>query len=327
MDLNYTRDTTSGQEGLDVLSQIRAIDTTLPVIVMTAWPNFDLAIETMHRGVSDFVQKPWENMRLLAALEKQIEQGRAARMARGLLARRGLELTEAAEVQRALLPRTFPQIPGWEISVSWRPAGYVSGDYVDILQFSDRHIGICIADVAGKGLPAALLMSNLQAALKAFAAADVSPGELCSRINSIMCRNTTERHFITLFYGLFDLQKHSLTYSNAGHNPPLIIGRDTTVLSLAEGGGVLGVFPDQVFQEHTMEMVPGDRLVLFTDGLVEARNEAGEEFGERRLRDLLIADRMLSAADLQARAMEAVSRFCAGRFDDDVTSVVFAHEQ
>ncbi|PWT91415.1 MAG: response regulator receiver protein, partial [Blastocatellia bacterium] len=333
MDLNYARDTTSGQEGLDLLTSIQAIDKTLPVVVMTAWATVDLAIEAMRRGVRDFVQKPWENGRLLTTIETQIQKRRVQQRRIELRVRRRRrtnrlqqELDEAADIQKVLLPKKMPQLEGIQISAEWQPAYSVSGDYFDVLQFSKDQIGICIADVAGKGLPAALLMSNLQATLKSYSSPDVSPRKLCGRINDIVCDNTSERRFITFFYGVIDIKQRTFTYSNAGHNPPFLIRHNGDSLNLGEGGGVLGVLHDQTYTDKTITLASGDRLVLFTDGFTEARDKNDEEFGEHRLRDLLINQRRLGAVDLQMEAMRSVTAFCNGRFGDDVTLMVVAIE-
>ena len=333
MDLNYARDTTSGQEGLDLLTRIQEIDKSLPVVVMTAWASVDLAVEAMRRGVRDFVQKPWENGQLLKILETQIQNRRAHQRRSELLTQKRIlrdklrhELSEAAEIQRGLLPRTIPQPKGIQISAGWQPASSVGGDYFDVIQFPPHQIGICIADVAGKGLPAALLMSNLQATLKSCSSPDVSPGKLCGRINEIIRGNTSDRQFITFFYGLLDFQARTFSYSNAGHNPPLLSHRDGELEQLSEGGGVLGVLTDQDYSQKTIPLASGDRLVLFTDGFTEAQSETGEEFGEQRLREVLIDHRRLSAVDLQAQAMQTVTAFCDGNFLDDVTMMVLAVE-
>src|ERR1051326_6456494 len=170
MDLNYARDTTSGEEGLDLISRIQAEDNTLPIVAMTAWGSVDLAVEAMRRGVRDFVQKPWENSRLLNTLRTQIEMGRARRKRQRLEAEQQMlslkleeELEEAREIQQGLLPKMMPRLRGFEIADAWQPARAVGGDYFDALKFSERHTALCIADVVGKGMPAALLMSNVQA--------------------------------------------------------------------------------------------------------------------------------------------------------------------
>src|SRR6185295_5665035 len=163
MDLNYTGDTTSGREGIDLLARVQAFDRLLPVVVMTGWGSVDLAVEAMRRGVRDFVQKPWDNAHLLATVKHEIAEGRARRK-RDAAERR--ELAEALKIQKRLLPQQVPQIEGWELAVSWQPASGVGGDCFDTIRFADTRLAISIADVVGKGIPAALLMSNLQAAVR-----------------------------------------------------------------------------------------------------------------------------------------------------------------
>jgi len=328
IDLNYARDTTSGQEGLDLITSIRQLDTALPIVVLTAWGSVELAVEVMHRGGRDFVQKPWDNSRLLKSLNTQLEIGRRKRQQRLLDAvnrtvsdKLQQELEESQEIQAALMPRDLPKIDGFDLAIAWKPARVVGGDYFDILKFSEQHTALCIADVAGKGMPAALMMSNLQAVLKSFANEVVSPGELCSRVNSVMCDNTLLHRFITCFYALVDTQHKTISYTNAGHCPPML-ARDGACLRLKDGGPVLGIFPDHSYVQGEVELLSGDCLLLFTDGVTEARDPAGKEFGERALQELLLAGRDLRAADLRDRILEAVSEFSAGEVYDDATLMV-----
>jgi sigma-B regulation protein RsbU (phosphoserine phosphatase) len=328
MDLNYARDTTSGQEGLDLITNIRNLDSTLPVVVLTGWGTVELAVEAMHRGVRDFVQKPWDNPRLLKTLRTQIELGRKRRQqtnldAESITNNRKLqqELTEAQEIQQALLPKVLPPIEGFDIAVAWHPARAVGGDYFDVLKFNDHQTGICIADVAGKGMSAALLMSNVQAVLKSFACESLVPGELCARVNSVVCENIVPNRFISCFYAVLDNREKKLSYANAGHYPPMLI-RGGNCERLKEGGPVLGVFPNESYMQDEIQLHGGDCLVLFTDGVTEARNAAGEEFGENRLQQLLIADHKLTAAELRERVRMALWDFTGGSVDDDVTLMI-----
>ena len=328
MDLNYARDTTSGQEGLDLITNIQTLDSALPIVVLTAWASVDLAVEAMHRGGHDFVQKPWDNSRLLKSLNTQIEIGRLKRQQRRLDAESRTEsdklhqeLEESQEIQAALMPKALPQIEGFDVAVAWRPARAVGGDYFDVLKFSDRHSAFCIADVAGKGMPAALLVSNVQAVLKSYASDLVSPDEVCFRVNNIMCDNIGARRFITSFYALLDTQTKQLSYTNAGHCPPMLI-RDGNCHRLKEGGPVLGVFPDHRYLEAEIDLQSGDCLVLFTDGVTEARDVSGKEFGEERLQELLTIGQKLRAAELRDRIMAAVNEFSEGEVYDDATLMV-----
>jgi sigma-B regulation protein RsbU (phosphoserine phosphatase) len=321
MDLNYTTDTTSGREGIDLVSRVQALDRLLPIIVMTGWGSVDLAVAAMRRGVRDFVQKPWDNQELLRLLRTEVDDGRARRKRAALETR---ELDEARRIQRKLLPATLPAIDGWEIAASWQPATGVGGDCYDAMAFGRSRMGLCIADVVGKGIPAALLMSNLQAAVRAFATDAAPPAELCQQVNRILCGRIAEDRFISFFYCVIDAELGTLTFANAGHYAPVLIREDGTAERLASGGPVLGVFPEATYGQDRIAMRSGDRLVLFTDGITEARREDDEEFGEDRLVSVAREHRACSAPALQARVTAAVSAFTGGCFQDDATLIVLA---
>jgi len=322
MDLNYALDTTSGQEGLDLLARVQKLDRTLPVVVMTAWGSVGLAVEAMRRGAVDFVEKPWDNSKLLAALRTQVE----ARGRRDHAAQESGEIQEAGAIQRDLLPREIPLFQGYDISAAWRPAGAVSGDYLDVLRLDAGHLALCVADVIGKGVPAALLMSNVQAAVHALAGEMRDTGELSGRINRVVSGNVGKGKFITFFYGVLDGEKRRFSYSNAGHCEPILVKRNGECSRVNHGGVVLGVFPDWPYKEEHIDLEPGDRLVLFTDGITEIENANGEDFGEERLIEVLKANRHLSAEEMQRRVMAAISEFSEGNFKDDATLIVTAVE-
>jgi sigma-B regulation protein RsbU (phosphoserine phosphatase) len=321
MDLNYTGDTTSGREGIDLLSRIQTIDSTLPVVVMTGWGSVDLAVEAMRRGVRDFVQKPWDNTTLVAMLRNEIEQGRERRQ-QALDTRR--ELDEARRIQRKLLPSIMPDLEGFEIATSWQPAAGVGGDCFDAIGFGRSRLALSIADVVGKGIPAALLMSNLQATVRAFATEAEQPAELCHQVNHVLCGHIAEGRFISFSYCVIDTEVGTLTYCNAGHYPGMLVRADGTVDRLSAGGAVLGVLPAAKYEQGQLPIHCGDRLVLYTDGITEARNEADEEFGEDRLLALAIDNRTCSAPALQARLGAFVTTFTGGRLQDDATMIVVA---
>jgi phosphoserine phosphatase RsbU/P len=337
LDLNYARNTTSGQEGLDLLALLQKNKNLPPVVVMTGWATVGLAVEAMQCGVAEFVEKPWTNTRLLEILQKQIVLGRERRESRRRSVRerqarqemilqlqlQNQEIADARAIQQGLLPKEIPQLPGYEIASAWQSALTVGGDYFDILPFGEA-LGLCIADVAGKGLPAALLMSNLQAAVRGLASLSLPPDGLCSRLNALLCRNMTSDRFITFFYAQLDGPTRLFRYASAGHNPPFLLHRDGTHRRLREGGGVLGVFPNQKFDLGSAQLAPGDRVILFTDGVTEASNPEGEEYGEARLLGLLEQHRASSAGELQKRILNASAAFSLGHSHDDVTLMVLA---
>ena len=351
MDLNYARDTTSGREGLDLLAQLQKTGATPPIVVMTGWATVGLAVEAMQRGVGDFVEKPWSNSRLLEILKTQIQMGRERREMRRReddrqrqgeeiaqqARRQEREIQEALIIQKGLLPVQIPQIPGYQISVTWQPVRTVGGDYYDVLDFGGGSAGICIADVAGKGLAAAMLMSNLQAAVRGLASPAAAPEQLCERLNALVHRNIASDRFITLFYAHLDGPGHELCYANAGHNQPIIVHRDGSYDRMDHGGGVLGAFESQSYAAGVQKLGPGDRVVFFTDGVTEASRAAGpseqsdglaqeEEFGERRLLELVADHRHDDAEELQRVILRTVGEYCHGQWSDDATLIVIAVE-
>jgi len=328
MDLNYTGDTTSGREGIDLLARVRQHDDLLPVVAMTGWGSVDLAVEAMRSGVCDFVQKPWDNRQLVTTLHTEIEKGRARRQQRQFAAR---EFSEAQRIQRKLLPAALPRLDGCELAASWEPAVGVGGDCYDAIAFTPSRVALSIADVVGKGIPAALLMSNLQAAVRAFASETTEPSALCQQVNRILCGNIAEGRFISFFYCTLDIERHTLTYANAGHYAPILLRPDGSVERLEAGGPVLGIFNDAVYKQSQISVESGDRVVLFTDGITDAQEAGADEdaadykdFGEDRLVTVAHAHRALGADALQERLAAEVSTFAGGQFQDDATLIVVA---
>lgn len=318
IDLNYSRDTTSGREGLELLSRVRAFDAGLPVVVMTGWGSIDTAVDAMRRGARSFVQKPWDDTTLVEILQREIEDARAARRRDEKQQR---EQQEARLIQRGLLPAGFPATPSFRIAGAWQPASGFGGDCYDALSFEPDLLGLSIADVAGKGLPAALLMSNLQAAVRAFASAEARPRAICASVNRLLCLNMTSGRFVTFCYLRLDGARRLLSYANAGHNPPLLARTDGRIEKLSTGGMVLGVFPDTGYEEAELPLSRGDRLLLYTDGITEARNGAGDEFGEERLAELLVEHRALDADALHRTILDRVAAFATDGFQDDATLI------
>ncbi len=318
MDLNYSRDTTSGREGLELIPRVRLHDASMPIVVMTGWGSIDTAVEAMRRGAKSFVQKPWEDVTLLEILEREIAESRAARRRDQ---RQQRELEDARLIQRGLLPTSVPQVGGINVAVAWQPANGVGGDCFDTLAFGAA-LGISIADVAGKGLPAALLMSNLQAAVRAFAQETAPPSSVCSNVNRLLCRNMASGRFATFCFARIERDARRIVYSNAGHNPPLLVRADGTTALLSEGGMVLGIFPDNTYEQAEVAIGPGDRVVFYTDGITESRDPAGDEYGEDRLKDAAIRSRTASLEAMKEQLLSEVNAFTGGKFDDDATLIV-----
>jgi phosphoserine phosphatase RsbU/P len=248
-------------------------------------------------------------------LQQTVDKGTIA------LQQQEAELKRAREIQQMLLPNVLPQLAGVQISAAWQPAREVGGDYFDVIALDDKRIGICIGDVAGKGITAALLMANLQASFRAFATADASPQAVCTKLNKFLSANLASGNFVTFFYAVLDADRRTLIYENAGHCPGLLIRSNGSAELLRGSGAVLGVLPDWIYQDSTVQLERSDTLLLCTDGVTEAENTRLEEFGDQRLLEAARA-RNGSALDTQRAVMQQVTAYCGGNFRDDATLLV-----
>lgn len=252
-------------------------------------------------------------------LQQAVERGTTA------LHQQEQELNRAREIQQDLMPKELPQLPRVAMAGAWQPARTVGGDYFDVIQLDSNRLGICIGDVAGKGITAALLMANLQASFRAFATPEESPAAVCAKLNAFLCSNLAPGKFVTFFYAILNAEDRTLRYENAGHCPAILVkaGGETELLS--GGGAVLGVLPDWQYRDFSVQLAAGDRLLFFTDGVTEAANVQFEEFGnERVIGSVRAMDGTLSALATQRKLLEEVTRFCASNFQDDATILVAA---
>lgn len=222
------------------------------------------------------------------------------------------------------MPKQIPQVEGFEIDGAWEPAREVGGDYFDVIRLSDSKLGICIADVVGKGVSAALLMANVQASVRAFATEGVSSADLCRRVNSVLCSTISTGKFVTLFYGVLDAERRILRYTNAGHLPPILLRAGGDAEELTNGGALLGVIPDWKYDDSLAELFRGDRLILFTDGITEAAMEDGEEFGAERLIASARKHAQKPGRELKSLLVGEAKQFCASQLRDDATLIVIS---
>jgi len=234
------------------------------------------------------------------------------------------ELKIAYEIQQGLLPKTLPTIPGYQISACTIASKQVGGDYFDIVQLGENRYLIVIADVSGKGTPAALLMANLQATIRALAPLDITIADATSRVNDLIYDNTSADKFITFFWAILDAKENTLKYVNAGHNPPYYIKADGSVHRLEKGGIILGVLRSVAKYEHdVISMKSGDLFVLFTDGISEAMNRQLEEYGEERLEELIRGKNAEPAQEILDSIVHSVQQYAdPTNQSDDITALV-----
>ncbi len=311
MDLNYARDTTSGREGLDLLNRLHAEADAPPIVVMTAWGNIELAVEAMRCGASDFIQKPWDNARLLETIDKQSRR------------REKTEMDLARHVQRKLFPQQQIPLTTLEYAGKCIPAREVSGDYYDFLDLESGKAAFILADVSGKGMAAALLMANLQASFRSqFELAARDPLGLVKSVNGLFFEATPPEHYATLFYGQYDDARRELTYLNCGHLPPILVRADGTLERLDSSGTVLGMFRTWNGEAHRVWIGRGDTLALFTDGVTEAGVEVDREYGEERLIAMLGVLRSESVERTLDRIVDSVKSFSGTYQSDDITLIL-----
>lgn len=234
------------------------------------------------------------------------------------------EIEIAASIQRALLPKHLPKIPRYDLDAVAMPCKAVGGDYYDIIPLDHNRFVLVVADVAGKGVPAALLVSTLQASLHAYIQMGGDLPDLVQRLNSVVCKNTSPERFITLFACVLDARNHVLTYINAGHNYPLCVnGRTNDLRTLAEGGLPLGMFPNATYAEGSMIVRPEDLLVFYTDGVTEAKNKTFADYGDERFKQLVERLAPLDASTVKNSILSDIHAFTGAEpQSDDLTLLV-----
>ncbi len=300
--------------------------------------GFTSAVKALHRGTQRIIKGDLDikidipnedELGDLAAsfnaMTVAVKKGREEAIMRAQLES---ELETARKIQEKLLPREMPQLSGFEIAGTSLPSMQVGGDYFDFLDLGKGQLGIAIGDVSGKGIPAALLMANLQASLHAQTLETGKVAKVVSRINNLLVRSTESNMFATFFYGLLDRNTSTFTSTNAGHNPPILLRTDGKIERLETGNLVLGFLPDQKYSQQTISLQVGDILVLYTDGITEARDPQPQKdedklFGEERLIEVIEANASLSAREIQAAILQAVSTHTKDTPQgDDITLVV-----
>lgn len=233
------------------------------------------------------------------------------------------ELAIARDIQQQLLPRTCVALENCEIAGMNIPSQQVGGDYYDCIRIDENRICLAIADVSGKGIPASLLMANIQASLHATIDSKENLSTITAKINNIVHRNTTFDKFITFFSGILDINRRTFTSVNAGHNPPYLFHRDGRFQLLEKGGLLLGMMPNMPYQQETIQLQAGDWIIMYTDGVSEAMNDRDEEFEEHRIEEIVRQNLTVSAEEMKQKIYEAVKNFTTGvPQSDDITMIV-----
>lgn len=235
------------------------------------------------------------------------------------------ELSMARRVQVSLLPRQMPQIPGWEFIARWKPARQVGGDYYDFIEIENERLGLVIADVTDKGMPAALFMAFTRSIIRGNLDHATSPDAGITRANRLICQESDNGLFVTMFYGQLNLQTGELIYVNAGHNPPVLVAPSQSILTswLARTGVPLGVEEGSTYTQESVLLKPGDFIVLYTDGVTEATDANNNLFGVDRLQSVLLENQDRPAPEIAAALEQAIDQFSGPTAPrDDITIVI-----
>lgn len=275
------------------------------------------------KGDAEFTADDERLLGILAAQSAQVVESARLYEEQQSLIHLQEEVRLVSQIQIELLPKSSPQIAGYDIAGKNVPARIVGGDYFDFINVEEGRVCVCLGDVSGKGLPASLLMANLQATLRGQTHKEVVPNECLRRCNNMLFRSTNPEHFVTLFCGILDAEKHQFTFCNAGHNFPLWFSGGKDPVLLKTGGVVLGVIQGYAFEQETVGLAPGDVVVIYSDGVTEAMDSAEAEFGEEQLKEIVSSHLDDPASELIDRIFGSVKKHAGDHpQSDDMTMVV-----
>ena len=317
-------------DGLTLLDQIPKVDPNIRSVIISAYGDMKNIRIAMNRGAFDFVTKPIDFSDLQVAIDRTmrhlIEWLEALESRDKLIALQN-ELDVASKMQQSILPTRFPKNPDYQAYGSMEPARNVGGDFFDIIRLDGGRIGIAIADVSDKGVPAALFMMSSRTVLRGAAIGTTSPGEVLYEMNNALYENNEAAMFVTVFYAVFDPANRQFVYANGGHNTPLIVNADGKASALPLTGGVaLAMLPDIEYGYNSVTLAPGDTVVLYTDGVTEAINDVEEEFGMDRLQNVFTDTPPGDAREANDAIFSAVSGFVGETPQfDDITCVTFRY--
>jgi len=322
-------------DGLTLLTKINELrNPAMKCIMVSAYGDMENIRTAMNRGAFDFTTKPINLEDLDRTIEKAIEQIDFIKNAQNehlQLKSIQSDLKVAREIQETILPKVFDPFPNekaFDIYAYMSAAKYVGGDFYDFFTIDDDRLGFVIADVSGKGVPAAIFMAISRTVIRAIALSENSASICMTRANEILCKESVNDMFVTVFYGILNIHTGVVTYSNAGHNPPVLIKHDKTVSFIPlTGDRILGAMSDSEYHEKEFVLTPGDSLFLYTDGITEAKNKANELYGEKRLLQNCLELTGKSSKEIVERITETVGEFVVGAIQsDDITILTISYK-
>ncbi len=319
-------------DGLTLLDQIPRVSPDIRCVIVSAYGDMKNIRVAMNRGAFDFVTKPidFEDLKLtIDRTMRHLEEWRAALASRDKLVSLQNELDVASKMQRSILPMEFPRSSEYELSARMQAARNVGGDFYDVMNLDKDRIGLAIADVSDKGVPAALFMMSCRTLLKGSAIGRGAPGVVLNEVNDLLQESNDAAMFVTALYAVYDPSTGVLTYANGGHNTPLVVHPDGTSDALPLTDGIaLAVVPGYEYKQTSITLSPGDAIVLYTDGVTEAMNERDEEFGMERLVELFATTPPTDTEEAIDAVFQAVNDF-AGEApqSDDITCLIFRRSE
>jgi sigma-B regulation protein RsbU (phosphoserine phosphatase) len=315
-------------DGLTLLEQIPKVDPNVRSVIISAYGDMKNIRTAMNRGAFDFVTKPLDFEDLQVTIERTLRnmaEWREALMSRDKLVALQNELDVARGMQQSILPTQFPGGRGYRLYGKMQAARNVGGDFFDVIYLNDNRVGLAVADVSDKGVPAALFMMSSRTLLKGAAVGLGDPGAVLKEVNQLLLDGNEGGMFVTVLYAVYDPSNREFTYANGGHNSPLVVHKDGTSELLPLTGGIaLGVFPDLDYLQNTVTLSPGDTVIFYTDGVTEAMNADEEEFGLKPLAELFRANPPKDPENATAAVFEAVNNFAGDTpQSDDITCLTF----
>ena len=323
-DINMPR-----MDGLTLLEQIPKVDPNIRSVIISAYGDMKNIRTAMNRGAFDFVTKPLDFKDLRHTIDRTLKhliEWRAALASRDQLVAIQNELDVASKIQQSILPTRFPKTPQYEVFANMEPARNVGGDFYDILALEGGNVGLAIADVSDKGVPASLFMMVSRTLLKGSAIGIPEPGYVLRDVNDLLYEENDTSMFVTVIYAVYSPDTGKFVYANGGHNPPLIIHEDGSSTLLKPIGGIaLGIAPGRAFPQETVILDHGDILMLYTDGVTEAMDADREEFGMDRMQKVFADRPPRNSKEAIDMIFEAVHAF-AGATDqsDDITCLTIS---
>ncbi|MDE2939994.1 MAG: fused response regulator/phosphatase [Chloroflexota bacterium] len=319
-------------DGLTLLEQIPKVDPNVRSIIISAYGDMKNIRTAMNRGAFDFVTKPLDFDDLQITIDRTLAhlvEWRDALSSRDRLVSLENELNVASKIQQSILPTEFPRDDDYATYASMEPAKEVGGDFYDVIYLGQDRVGVAIADVSDKGVPAALFMMSSRTLLKGSAIGKYEPGEVLKEVNDLLCEGNEAMMFVTLLYAVYDRNTGKLTYANGGHCTPYVRRADGTVIDLPLTGGMaLGILDGQDYYQDTFDLLPGDTVFLYSDGVSEAMNREGEEFGLERMAEVLANVPTDNPRAVNDAVFEAVKTFAGDTpQSDDITCLTLCRRE